>query len=338
MFLEVNVIDMKKIIALVIPLLSLVGCLNAQIKYLPNSEKKIFDQLKYKLKLPSNSLAENYLIEIINNDTALIYNHPRMITTGAGYPITLCKDSLNFYDSRILGTWISENGKYMDVFCKIPNGNGILYKRYTYSSQFKKYFQDWEHILRLTNFDSCYFMETDFSIDYKGKKTQGYPSVFYPFRYTFQSNDDLVFSRISRRYNYVNPDTIVGIGHFTSVNFKYPDSSKLLTFNSTAELRNFIKSSMLKEDFFNDGFHMRRFTGNFSKYDWEKKDEVKSAMEGALAILLLATILGSDDSTVPTAEPIQKHILGYDKQGNAIYDSGVSTNKIYYDSNMKPIN
>ena len=315
---------MKKLVLLTIKLLCFFDLI-AQVAYIPNPDIATYNRLAKKNTTTLASPGE-FILRVINNDTTVFWNYPFNFL-GAGYKeTTICNDSINYYDSRLLGTWISCEGKFITVINK--NGSSFFYRNFAYQDNIKKFVLQCKYSeLRVTNIDNNYFMERDFGIDCEGRT---YPDVgYFAVKYELLNDSDMVLSPISLRYGFINPDTTV-VGFYKN----------RISFNSTEEYRTFVRKNISNQDFFIEGYHFHRFTGYFAKVGDESQVSDSRGILGVAALLLLGVLLlpsGSDPTLQQTQLIDQRHILGYDQYWNPIYDAGVHTGgELYYDSNGHP--
>ena len=77
-------------------------------------------------------------------------------------PLTLSKKTVNYFDSRILGTWISDDEKWIYIITQ-PKNEYIVIKQYYYAETSKRYLSLITRIVTtVADIDSSNFIEIDF--------------------------------------------------------------------------------------------------------------------------------------------------------------------------------
>lgn len=252
---------------------------------------------------------------VAQNDSSDAWaNHPFADFQFRTIDVTLSDTGVNYFDIRLLGTWISNNtpDKNALVISQLPNGC-LIAKWYAYSKRDDIYYQHGMRIIpHVAKMDSTFFLEWDASISFEGKKYGN--SSFIPCKYQLISDDEICFNRISRP------------GILSANNDQFP------VFKTNTEYRDFLKPLLNEKYIFQGPYHYSRLKSKINIKQRVNTNDEDELIAGVIALMGAAIILdGTQTPRQSKNEFITPKVIGFDKDKNPVYSGGSGSN-IKYDS------
>lgn len=236
--------------------------------------------------------------------------------------ISLATNETNYYDSRLLGTWVNDDGKWINVITRHKSGV-LIVKTYMYHENIKKYGAASIRVIpNVANVDSLNFLEIDFGYDLEGKKIG--QTSYIANQYNFINEDEMEIRYLSLFYM---KQRLYGI-----------DSSQPFLFKDNIEYRNFIKSNITSEKLFSKPIHYTRFKGTFDFIKSDENADAKALFGTALLLILGGAILNSDFQPSSINASYDKgKVIGYDAYFNEVHSTDIMRDQVIrYDTNYQP--
>jgi hypothetical protein len=269
----------------------------------------------------NNNPVQTYPFNFFSNPIDRGFNPPvRSYISGA---ISLTTDSINYYDSRILGSWVTDDKKWINIITKNRDGTFSV-RFYQYQDNIKKYgSSSIRFITGVANIESLNFFEIDFGFTLDGVKKP--PTNYIPCIYKFINENEVELASLSRNF--------IKEKYFASYNNQTP-----MHFKDNYEYRNFVKNNYSNNDLFNKPIHYTRLNETFEHI--EDNDDGKAMIGIALLLVAGYAILQSDGGSSSISNSFQPYdrgkVIGLDAYYNEVHENDLIRNAVNYDTNYQP--
>lgn len=285
-------------------------------KYLRQEDSSVKRFAKEK-KLDSSSIKNCVWFKRDNIISSFPYE-PIGINTSGKSNVSITKEKENYYDGRILGTWLQDDLKRAFRFTRTDKKDAAYEMRtYNFDSATQTFNQTDDIYLNLTNIDTSFFIESKLS-QWDGSVREGV-SYYNVSKYHLQN------------------DSILIINAIIALNGQQKFLDK-----SSDEYKAILKANINNPNFFYNSYKLKRISEKMEfpiSYTYSS-NTMLGILGGVLLIDVLSFLTNTDNYMKINFDAYggSRPIEGYDKYGNTIYQGqGGIGGDVYYDKYYKPI-